>query len=126
MVLILLCVFRLLSPSIATTPLSAKIGRTAAHGTTGYITSKVDLEPILRSAQNTLDVLDHASEVLTNDSSTLRTYSTDILQSIVNINHILKRTEPDRDNIDFVSQNPLDDEQLNSPTYNIEARQTPQ
>ena len=113
MVLILLCVFRLLSPSIATTPLSAKIGRTAAHGTTGYITSKVDLEPILRSAQNTLDVLDHASEVLTNDSSTLRTYSTDILQSIVNINHILKRTEPDRDNIDFVAQNPMDNEQLN-------------
>ena len=83
-------------------PLSTVIGRTALHGTTGYINIKVDLNPIFQSAQNTLDVLDHAAVVLSNDTVTLQTYQTDITQTLQNINHVLSRSVPKRDTVLFV------------------------
>ena len=98
----ILCLFGLLSHTMATSKLSTVVGTTAAHGTTGYITSKVNLEPIFQSAQHALDVLEHASSVLTNDTKTLASYTTDIVQTVVNINHIISRTAPKRDAIDFV------------------------
>lgn len=98
----LLCLFGLLSHVVAISKLSTSIGTTAAHGTTGYITSKVDLEPIFLTAQHALDVLEHATSILTNDTSTLATYATDIVQTMVNINHLIQRSAPKRDTYHFV------------------------
>ena len=98
----LLCLFGLLSHAVATSKLSTVVGTTAAHGTTGYITTKVDLEPIFLTAQHALDVLEHATSVLTNDTNTLTTYATDIVQTMVNINHLIQRSAPKRDAYDFV------------------------
>ena len=96
--------FTCLSVAYATTiepQLFKKVGTTSSFTTTAYIHIDIDLNPLFRTVQDSMDVLESFQKAF-NLSKTMLTYKKQIIRTLRNVNDILGRQAKLRDDRQFV------------------------